>query len=213
MSDQGNGRRIPLGRRSVTGQNSWGGPPVSSESTLERDFVTIIRFERNVRDIKSQPKTIHYRDGNGKWRPYTADYRVEFHDAQTILVEVKYLAELKEKEDEFKLRFEAASEYARARNWRFEIWTEIQIRKPELTVARFLLPYRDKEFNSGLGARLESKLRKSETLTVNELLEEFKNDKNVRRDASQALRCLLARRKITTDFSVALTGESEVYLA
>lgn len=90
-------RVIPMSRRShVTGyQPSVSGTGVvEHESALERDFVTLTRFDLSVVGIESQPETIHWTDESGRAHRYTPDYCVVRAD-RTEIIEVKYRADLR----------------------------------------------------------------------------------------------------------------------
>lgn len=103
-------RVIPLSRRShVTGyQPSVSGTGVvEHESALERDFVTLTRFDPSVVLIESQPETICWTDGDGRSHRYTPDYRVVRND-RTEIVEVKYRADLRDGWPKLRPAFTAA---------------------------------------------------------------------------------------------------------
>lgn len=63
------------------------------ESTLERDFLTLLEFHRDVGRFEVQPSTIQWEDENGKKRKHTPDVLVLFKKDINIvpwLCEVKY---------------------------------------------------------------------------------------------------------------------------
>ncbi len=133
-------RRIPLSRRShVTGFQPVGARAVDHESALERDFVTLTRFQDGGVTITSQPVTIKFQD-NGRARRYTPDFLVKWSDGRTELVEVKYHAELCANWSHLQPRFLAAQAWSAERGIQFRVATERELRGPILDNAMRLLP-------------------------------------------------------------------------
>lgn len=67
------------------------------ESSLERDFMELVRFDRNIRTYSPQPLTIRYVDSLGRFRKYTPDGLIEYRrdcfpakEMKHVLCEVKY---------------------------------------------------------------------------------------------------------------------------
>jgi hypothetical protein len=112
---------------------------VAHESSLERDFVTLCRFDPDVITVEEQPVTIHWVDTAGRTHRYTPDYRV-VRRAGTDLVEVKYRTDLKEKWSSYRPAFAAARDWAAGQGMRFRIATDRGIRGPLLDNAKRLLP-------------------------------------------------------------------------
>jgi hypothetical protein len=85
----------PSYRSHITGQQPFspGGTIIGHESALERDFVTLCRFDSDVLAIEEQPVTINWTGPNGRNRRYTPDYRV-VRQTSIELVEIKYRADL-----------------------------------------------------------------------------------------------------------------------
>ncbi|KAK0362255.1 hypothetical protein LTR94_020171 [Friedmanniomyces endolithicus] len=67
-------RRIPPGRRSVTGQmpSRYPSGPLLYESKLERDFLMSLEVDGHIRDVVTQPMTISL-TVDGQARTYTPD--------------------------------------------------------------------------------------------------------------------------------------------
>ncbi len=209
-------RRIPMGRRSLTGAHNWDlrALGVSFESSLERDFVTLMLFEPSVTSIEEQPVRIHFRSNN-KAHDYVPDFLVQFRDQPTRLVEVKYAEELGQKAAEFAPKFEAAANYADERGWRFEIWSDDEIRTPRLANAMFLLPFNRQEPEPGLAARLVRYFRTSEMpeIPADEAIKICWDDNNERLRGKYALWHLVARRHLIADFDQVLNDQSSLRLA
>jgi hypothetical protein len=117
------------------------------ESTLERDLMLLLQFERRVAKFYPQPLTLTFNDAQGSPRKYTPDGLVEWlPDAAGVtlpplLVEVKYREAFVNDWRMWRMRARAAQVYARERGWTFEIHTERDIRTVALDNARMLLPF------------------------------------------------------------------------
>lgn len=95
-------RKIPKNYRNVTGvfpsRKSLGS--AAFESTLERDFFTILDFDNSIVKFEVQPVRIEYKDKFGKNRSYTPDVLVQYrqnvqnHPTKNCLYEVKYRQDL-----------------------------------------------------------------------------------------------------------------------
>ena len=85
------------------------------ESTLERDFITLLEFDSRVFEFEVQPVKIEWTDKNGKRRRYFPDVifkRKTKHGIETVLVEVKYRSDLKEDWEVLKPKLKAGLHYA-----------------------------------------------------------------------------------------------------
>lgn len=138
-------RKIPKNYRNVTGiaahRKAHG--LAMFESTLERDFISLLEFDPTVESFEVQPVKFDWIDDNGKSRRYTPDVLVTYNEnghQKKILYEVKYRSELAEKWVELKQKFRATVHYARLQGWRFKIVTEVEIRTPFLQNVKFLIP-------------------------------------------------------------------------
>lgn len=147
---EGDLRRIPLSRRShVTGFQALATGLAEHESALERDFVTLTSFMDGGAVVTAQPVTIRFED-DGRQRRYTPDFRIDWSDGRTEIVEIKYRADLRAGWKRFRSAFAAAREWAAGNSARFRIATERGIRGPQLEAAKRLLPLR--------GARIDAAL-------------------------------------------------------
>lgn len=151
-------RRIGLCYRSVSGRvpMGTGRPTVAVESTLERDFAILQRFDPDVAGIEEQPVRIEYRDSGGVRRKYVPDFLVTYRAAErpAHLVEVKFSTDPVLASGGLEERFAAARVFARCRGWAFVVVTELAIRTPRLGNATFLLPFRDRVPDPGVRVRL-----------------------------------------------------------
>lgn len=113
------------------------------ESTLERDFMEILKFDTSVLKVHPQPLIIHYNDSFGKDRKYTPDGLVFFKEncSSPLLYEIKYREDLRKHRKELFPKFRAAKNYAITNGWRFEVFTEKYIRTAYLNNVKFLSRY------------------------------------------------------------------------
>lgn len=208
-------RRIPMGRRSLTGAHHWDprASGVAFESSLERDFITLMLLEPSVLSIEEQPVRVSFSDG-ARSRRYTPDFLVHFNDAQSRLVEIKYQEELLRKADELTPKFDAAAVYANERGWIFEVWSEIDIRNQRLVNAKFLVPFTRQTPDPGVAARLINHFQSTgaaET-TVEDLLKSCWRDRTERTRGIRAVWSLVASRRLLTDLDQALNNKTVLRL-
>jgi len=163
-------RRIPLSRRShIVGFQPIAATAVEHESALERDFVTLTSFDDDRAVITAQPVTIVFADG-ARTRRYTPDFRVDWSNGASELVEIKYRADLRLKWETLRPGFEAARKWARERGVSFRIATERGIRGPRLVVAKQLLPVRDAPVDIILAEAAIEAVRSGAATTFGELV-------------------------------------------
>lgn len=122
---------MPVRQPSQRGGNMIGKFPslkmarmVVYESTIERDFLYLLDFERDVTRFEEQPVTIEYRC-DGQVLRYTPDFAVARAD-DTCLVECKPLALVDTAENQRK--FHAATVWCAERGWRFQVVTDRELR-------------------------------------------------------------------------------------
>ncbi len=143
-------RKIPKSYRNVTGisANTKATGQAQFESPLERDFISLLEFSLDVCRYEVQPLRIEWIDSNGDPRSYTPDVLVEFRPDlgwQPWLCEVKLRSGIRENWTDLRPKFRRGIRYAKERGWRFRLMTEVEIRTPYLTNARFLKRYRKRE--------------------------------------------------------------------
>lgn len=210
-------RRIPPNRRSVTGlvPSAKNSRAIAFESTLERDFVTLLEFDTAILRYEEQPLELRFRGPDGRWRIGYPDFLVQLQpwlEAPPMLCDVKYRREIFERWAELKPRLKAAYQYARERGWTYRIKTEVEIRGPRLNNAKFLLPYGRCEPNSAHELRLVDKLRKMGEATPSSLLIACCGETWERAELIPTLWCLVARKiSIGCDLDLPLTMSSEIW--
>lgn len=172
-------RTIPKNYRNVTGIHASvkSEEQAMFESTLERDFITLLEFDNSIISFKVQPVEVKWTDQNGKNRSYFPDMlfkRKAKAGVEEVLVEVKYRSDLKEDWNELKPKLKAGLRYAKQQGWKFKIMTEVEIRTTLLKNAKFLRPFirrgADREGDMEL---IDSKLHELKRTTPKALLEKL----------------------------------------
>jgi hypothetical protein len=211
-------RQIPPNRMSITGHHASHKTDRSHgfESTLERDFITLLEFDLTVVDYDEQPVRIHYRGADGRQHPHTPDFLVHFDQQRTPgrrsrLFQVKYDADLREKWIQLKPGLLAASRYAKSKGWDFEIITERKIRSSYLDNARFLLPYVRYAPNAQDAKLLLEALGEARETTAQGLLSAIYLDTENQAQLVPTLWNLVGTRRIGIDLEQPLTMASRLW--
>ena len=97
---------------------------VQFESTLERDLIYLLDYDRQVAAFEEQPLQIVY-PHEGKMLSYTPDFQVVFTSGETMLLECKPDCFLHTEENQRK--FSAAQAWCAARGWSFQVVTDAQL--------------------------------------------------------------------------------------
>lgn len=119
------------------------------ESSLERDFMEILRFDPEIEEFTPQPLTLEYCDQNGNLCRYTPDGLIKFKKSakrclQPILFEIKYREDFRKDWRTLMPKFRAAKSHSLVRGWRFEVFTEREIRTTYLKNVKFLWQFVDR---------------------------------------------------------------------
>ena len=124
-----------------------------TESSLEMDFCALARFDLTVERFVSQPVKIVNVDGADRERYYTPDVLLIPHRSQNgvflkrpVLCEIKFSQDLAADRGVLAEKFEAARAYCTQQDWDFRVFSEKEIRGPFLDNAKFLLPFRVRDF-------------------------------------------------------------------
>lgn len=209
-------RRIGLCYRSVSGRIpiGTGNPVVVVESTLERDFVLLQRFDLAVAGIEEQPVRIVYRTPDGGRRRYVPDFLVSYRDARrpSRLVEVKLSTDPALTSGALEQRFDAARRHAADSGWVFDLATEREIRTPRLANATFLLPFRDRALDPVLRASLLEALAARQPLPIRELVDAVARSPSERVRVLPTLWSLIARFEVAVDLDRPVTMETLLHL-
>lgn len=144
-------RKVRANLRSTTGYVAG----QDTESSLEMDFCALARFDLAVERFVSQPVKIVYVDAEDRERSYTPDVLLIPHRSQNgvflkrpMLCEIKFAKDLASDDAVLAEKFEAARAYCAQQDWDFRVFSENEIRGPFLANAKFLLPFRVRDFPS-----------------------------------------------------------------
>jgi len=211
-------RKIPKNYRNVTGvaAHRKADGPAMFESTLERDFITLLEFDPTVETFEVQPLTLDWTDSGSKIRRYTPDVLATFnlphgHRGKT-LYEVKYRDELRRDWQDLRPKLRAAVHFARTQGWCFKIVTEVEIRSPYLDNAKFLLPFvRQGPVDEVHMDQLDEQLRLLHHSTPAELLAAAFQDEWNQARLLPSLWYLVGTQQIGTDLSKKLTMTSPIW--
>ena len=187
------------------------------ESTLESDYLTLLRFDPEVVSYRTQPCRISFRL-NGEDRSYTPDVLVEyqsnspgFRAKPPELVEVKPSRLVESADAALLARFDAAREYAASSGWNFVIVTEDDIPPELLANAKFLLRYLTDTPLDPYATLLLNNLRQFEQVTISSLICLSLEDEQNRAQLLTELWTLIAQRKIGVALEEELTMNSVVW--
>lgn len=189
------------------------GKSAGHESSLERDLLLTLAFDRRVSRLLEQPFRLHY-ELDGKQHRYTPDIQVDFaHEGQewSEVYEVKYRADLAENWKLYRPRFKAAVSHCRSNGWRFRILTEHEIRGPQIDNIRFLRRYRELPVQELHRAALLQNLSITGPTTPKTLLAATWYDQERRMAALSELWRLVAVGEIAIDLGVPLTMSSVIW--
>lgn len=209
-------RKVPKNYRNVTGisASSKSDGQAMFESTLERDWLTLLQFSSDVDSFEVQPMRITWLDENGKIRSYTPDVLV-YHSKRghkPWLCEVKYSDELRKNWQKFKPKFRAAYRYAKEHGWRFKLIREKHIRTPLLENIKFLLPF-TRRVNADEPQILVilDTLGSQRRCSVQELLQVIDADSMIQAQYIPVLWYLIGTRQVGVDLLQKLTMASVIW--
>jgi hypothetical protein len=203
-------RRIPLSPCShIIGRQPFipGSRPVWHESTLERDFVILCRFDPEVIGIEEQPVAIPWNDDCGRSHRYTPDFRV-LRRSHIEIVEIKYRDDLWKNWALYKPKFRAAIAWTQQRGMLFRIRTDRHIRQPRLQNAKRLVPRLHDTVEPNHQNHILTIAGKQQPIAFKDLVEQAVTRACPHESILFAIWVLLARRHLVTDFDAEITGSS-----
>ncbi len=188
------------------------------ESSLERDFMELIRFDKNILTYSPQPLTIRYLDHDGRRSRYTPDGLIEYRrdieparDMRHVLCEVKYRADFRANWRPLLTKFRVAKRYASERGWDFRVFTENEIRTPYLANVRFLAGYLAAPGSVNDKMRMLDKLADLRESDPEALITSLFPDVWKRAEALPSLWNLIANFEIGCDLSEPITMRSRIW--
>ncbi|SIT13176.1 TnsA endonuclease N terminal [Chryseobacterium gambrini] len=208
-------RQIGLSNLSLTGNiySAKGNEIVNFESSLERDYIHLLEYDTKVYKYYEQPLKIYY--GNNQY--YVPDFFVQYHskDVKSELIEIKYVNDLVENKEKYKLKFEAAQAFCSDNGLKFNIVTEEQIRQGHrLQNAKFLLGYRSPKvgFDDGLMTVLERVIENHKIVSIQETLDLAITCEEKKAELLYVLLHMLSKRYINFDETTKLTMDTLIFL-
>jgi hypothetical protein len=211
-------RKIPKNYRNVTGiaAHVKASGEAMYESSLERDFLTMLEFSPDVESYVVQPVKLEWIDTQDTPRSYTPDTFVLFSKITSeikkpMLCEVKYRKDLWADWNKLRPKYKAAIRFAKAQDWQFKIITEIEIRTFYLENARFLLRYRSPVPDAGIMQLLYDKLEDIREATPTGLIKAVYQDEWNQAKALWVLWYMVSTFQIGTDLRVPLNMDSPIW--
>jgi hypothetical protein len=190
---------------------------VQFESTLEKDFTSILEFNVGVHRFVGQPVKIDFTK-DGKAKSYTPDFLVYYRDdikkyknLPPHLFEIKKRDEIKRNWSKLKPQFIEALKFCEKKKWKFKIITEKEIYTPYFENAKFLLQFLHKTPEIGLLNNVLDTIEYLDCATPSEILAVATNDFNRRMHLIPALWFLVGSRMIGCDLNSSLTMKSELW--
>jgi len=167
-------RKIGPNSRSVTGKQVTRKSAGSQhfESSLERDYLSLLEYDSEVLKFTTQPVTIIYYP-KGQKRRYTPDVAVYFKPhtyRKPLLVEIKYQADLIANKAELEPKFAAARDYCEQCGYEFAVITENEIRTDRLYNVKFLSRYKARKQDAAIGQSVLDHFEDQQCITPNQLL-------------------------------------------
>ncbi|MES2863013.1 MAG: TnsA endonuclease N-terminal domain-containing protein [Bacteroidota bacterium] len=212
-------RNIPIKEFSLSGSivSLKNNDTIDFESSLERDFISLLEFEDKVVKYCHQPIKIYY--CNDK-KYYVPDFYIEYENGRKEIVEIKYSNDLLINHDKFKYKFEAAREFCKANNIKFLILTEIDIRSSYLENVKFLLRYSFNYHSGGVISFLSNKdleeikktVKNTQECTPNILLDKLCNNIERKAETLYLLWYLVLAKEIKADLNIKLNMNSKIWI-
>lgn len=194
---------------------------IAFESTLERDFITLMEFNDSVSDIVEQPVTIEYTNANGRETTYTPDFLVYFKQPETAIFDIKYkplLIEVKPREilrkkfKQLKPKFKIAIKYAQQNDMIFKIYDESKIRGEYFKNISFLKRYKNLKYDRDEEQRILNHIEMVGNTEVDHIIEYLYITDTQRGIALGQIWNLLANKKIVCFFDKPLNQSTIVWL-
>jgi hypothetical protein len=209
-------RKIPKNYSNVTGiaAHSKATGQAMFESTLERDFLMLLEFDKSVDSFEVQPVKLQWLNELNKNRSYTPDVLVYYKKgAQTpTLFEVKYRSDINKNWGVLKPKFKAAIRFCKENGWKFKLITEVEIRTAYLESVKFLLPFvRQGASNEDDMMILDDKLLELKATTPKELISSIYSDEWNQAALLPTLWYLIGSRQIQIDLTSKITMSSKIW--
>lgn len=213
-------RKIGTTRRSLSGIYAFRGEKaIPFESSLERDFLIRMAFNRQVLDVISQPVRLSFTALTGREYPYTPDFLVYFKAGnmpcgscvRPLLIEIKPRADIRNHWTDWKPKFRAAHRYAQAQGWGFRVYDESRIRGVVLDNIRFLERFKGLHMAPEDSAAILATVRDQGSASFHYLLARHYSG-IYRAEGVAQIWHLLATRQLDCDLTLPLTDMTELWM-
>ena len=209
-------RKTPKNYRNVTGiaAHSKSKGQAMFESTLERDFLMLLEFDKTVDSFEVQPIKLEWLNESEKLRSYTPDVLVYYKKGKQppTLFEVKYRSDIEKNWQVLKPKFKAAIRFCKENNWKFKLITEVEIRTTYLSSVKFLLPFLHQgAANENDMMILDDKLVELKVSTPKELIASIYSDEWNQASLLPTLWYLIASKQIQIDLTSKMTMSSKIW--
>ncbi|WP_178861943.1 TnsA endonuclease C-terminal domain-containing protein [Thiomicrorhabdus cannonii] len=207
-------RIIPRSYRNITGKLASKKTEgyTNFESGIEYGALVLCEYSHDIETFHAQPRRFNY-FFNGKHRHYTPDIFVQYKNGLKLYVEVKYRSYLRENWDELKPKFKAAIHELKSEpNTYFKIWTEKEIDTTYLENAKFLLPYRHRDFEAEHPDLIFNELSQQNNIPVKTLLNKLSNSRLVQAEFLNTIWSLVSNNQIKIDLSQPLNMQSLLWI-
>jgi len=210
-------RSITKSHRSITGKkpSKKTGNTHRFESTLERDYITLLEFNDQVDYYLEQPFPIHYLQDE-KDRIYTPDFLVIYKSSankKPLLSEIKYKADLQLHGEDYKPKFNAALKFCEENGYRFSVITEDNIRTTFFRNVVFLNWYKLEQIDDGYATLVLTTLLHLKESTPEELVTCCENASTRRERLLYVIWQLVAKTQISCDLNSPIAMNSKIWIA
>lgn len=208
-------RDIAISNLSLTGSISSikNNDAIQFESSLERDYIYLLEFDKEVYRYIEQPFKLHYYQDN-ILKYYIPDFYIEYWNGLKELVEIKYHEDCIKNKMIYQKKFKVADSFCKANNIDFKVLTEKEIRTHQLFNATFLLSYKHPKygFNMNNTQIILKTLEQYGQLTVNQLLDISVKSENGKAELLYVIWYLVSNYLVYFDNNMKLSMETKLWL-
>ena len=187
--------------------------PIAYESLLERDFIYLLEFDKDVISYIEQPETITYHISNRRYR-YTPDFLV-IRKNKKQLIEVKpYKKLLIILEDEIKKKkFIEAASYCKSQGYQeFKIFTDKDIDKGYLKNIKYLFSFSKLKVPASCKLIIQNELMDSGPQKISQILFKLATGKEEVNKYYSYILAMLYHQEIKTELSCPINKMSIIEL-
>jgi len=198
---------------------------VPFESSLEQDCFFLLRFRADVESFDRPTEAVPWLDETGQRHTYTPDVLITFKAPENGgPVPSKLLSEIKpdfddedspkarlpnsETDEERRMKWAAATNFAKLRGWEFSVFREAAIRTPFLRNVKFLIRNLERPDRDRGSDRLVKALQERGPTPMNTLMLDLEPDRYQRALLYPTLYACIASGRIATDLKVLLKNDA-----